>query len=282
MAIPLKADPTISGRQGMPEAGEQTRPVIELDKVCVDFNTKEGAMPVARNVSLQIGRGEFVSVIGPSGCGKTTLLNLAAGLLQPNSGTVTFCGRLVDGPNEQVGYLTQDDALLPWRSVLGNVMLPLEIKRVPKAQRIERAGSLLARVGLSRFERHLPSQLSGGMRKRVSLARTLVYEPSTLLLDEPFGALDAQTRALMQRELLKLCEALELTVLLVTHDLNEAIALSDRICVFSSRPASVVDVLRGARRQGRDVFQRTNEDDELYSKLWGLLIQQFNGEAGQQ
>lgn len=253
--------------------------VFEFDNTSVSLATKNGAMAITRNISLGIAKGEFVSVIGPSGCGKTTLLNLAAGLLMPTSGAVAFCGKGIHGPNRDVGYLTQDDALLPWRSVLGNVMLPLEIKRVAKSERLKRARDILARVGLGGFADHLPSQLSGGMRKRVSLARTLVYEPGTLLLDEPFGALDAQTRTLMQRELLRLVELFGLTVLLVTHDLNEAIALSDRIAVFSGRPARVVDVIQVRESGDRDVLHRTREDDELYERLWRMLAQQFDGET---
>ena len=253
--------------------------IFEFDRVGVSLGAKSGVTEVTRDITLAVARGEFVSVVGPSGCGKTTLLNLAAGLLMPNVGSVSYCGQGILGPNRHVGYLTQDDALLPWRSVLGNTMLPLEIKRVPKAERLERARDVLERVGLSGFADHLPSELSGGMRKRASLARTLVYRPSTLLLDEPFGALDAQTRTLMQRELLRLVETLDLTVLLVTHDLDEAVALSDRIAVFSARPARILDVVPGRKRRSGDILHRTREDDDLYARLWRMLTPHFDGEA---
>lgn len=254
-------------------------PIFQFERVGVSLGAKRGVTEVTRDISLAVAPGEFLSVVGPSGCGKTTLLNLAAGLLMPNAGSVSYRGQAVRGPNRDVGYLTQDDALLPWRSVLGNTMLPLEIKRVPKTERLERARDVLERVGLGGFANHLPSELSGGMRKRASLARTLVYRPSTLLLDEPFGALDAQTRTLMQRELLRLVETLELTVLLVTHDLDEAVALSDRIAVFSARPARILEVVPGRKRRSGDILHRTRDDDDLYSRLWHMLTPHFDSEA---
>ena len=219
-------------------------PAAELRNVVKRFpghGGRHGVTTALDDVSFAVGKGEFVSIIGPSGCGKSTVLNLAAGLARPDAGEVIFDGVPVDGPNRRVGYMTQDDALFPWRSVLENVALPLEIKRVPKAERLARAHDILRRVGLGDFAGHLPGQLSGGMRKRVSLARTLVYGPEFLLLDEPFSALDAQTRIVIQSELKKIVAELGLTVILVTHDLHEAIALSDRVLVFSRRPARLIN-----------------------------------------
>jgi NitT/TauT family transport system ATP-binding protein len=233
-----------------------------------------GKVPVLQSIDLTVQRGSFVALVGPSGCGKTTLLNLAAGLAQPSEGTVCYQGDRIVAPNTRAGYLTQDDALLPWRDVLGNVALPLEIKGMKRAARFARAREMIRKVGLAHFEHHRPSQLSGGMRKRVSLARTLIYQPETLLLDEPFAALDAQTRVLMQKQLLDLCGQLQLTVLLVTHDIAEAIALADRIVLLSARPARVVDIIDVPHTKQRNMFGRAPGNDELYARIWGHLAAQ--------
>jgi NitT/TauT family transport system ATP-binding protein len=233
-----------------------------------------GNVPVLESIDLAVERGSFVALVGPSGCGKTTLLNLAAGLAQPAAGTVYYRGDRVVGPNTRAGYLTQDDALLPWRDVLGNVALPLEIKGTKRAARFAKAREMIRKVGLAQFEHHRPSQLSGGMRKRVSLARTLIYQPETLLLDEPFAALDAQTRVLMQKQLLDLCGQLQLTVLLVTHDIAEAIALADRIVLLSARPARLVEVINIPHAKQRNMFGREPGNDELYTRIWEHLAAQ--------
>ena len=250
--------------------------MLEFDAVSRGF----GDLPVLESVSLRIERGSFVALVGPSGCGKTTLLNLAAGLMQPDDGAVYYDGARLLRPNTSAGYLTQDDALLPWRDVLTNVALPLEIKRVNKTARFDAAREIIGKVGLSGFEHHRPSELSGGMRKRVSLARTLIYKPETLLLDEPFGALDAQTRMLMQKQLLDLCRELELTVLLVTHDIGEAIALSDKIVLLSGRPARIVEVVDVSHEPTHDVFRRGRGNDELFSQIWDHLAAQATETGG--
>lgn len=191
------------------------------------------------DVSFTVGPGEFVSLVGPSGCGKSTVLNLLAGLIRPADGRVIYQDRSVTGVNQQVGYITQDDNLLPWRSVLGNVEFGLELRKVPKKQRQVRARELIDLVGLGGFEHHYPHELSGGMRKRASIIRTLVYDSLAVLMDEPFGSLDAQTRVILQDELLKLWERTRPAVLFVTHDLVEAITLSDRILTFTARPGRI-------------------------------------------
>jgi NitT/TauT family transport system ATP-binding protein len=244
--------------------------MLEFDAVSKGFDR----LPVLQAISLEIARGGFVALVGPSGCGKTTLLNLAAGLMQPDTGAVYYDGARLLQPNTSAGYLTQDDALLPWRDVLTNVALPLEIKRVARAARFDAARDIIGKVGLSGFEHHRPSQLSGGMRKRVSLARTLIYKPETLLLDEPFAALDAQTRMLMQKQLLDLRREFNLTVLLVTHDIGEAIALSDRIVLLSGRPARIAEVLEVAHDPAHDIFRRDRGNDELFSHIWNHLAAQ--------
>jgi NitT/TauT family transport system ATP-binding protein len=245
--------------------------MIRFTHVTKRFTSRRTDTLAIDDVTLSIDTGEFVSFVGPSGCGKSTLLNLAAGLLSPDSGVIEFDGAPLSGPNDRVGYLTQEDALLPWRSVLSNVALPLEVRRLPRAERHSAAREALLKVGLHKFEHHLPHQLSGGMRKRVALARTLVYRPRTLLLDEPFGALDAQTRLTMQNELRTIAREAGLTVVLVTHDLNEAIALSDRIVAFSRRPARVLDTFRPPR--AAETLNRVQPlvGSELYQRLWNLL-----------
>ena len=189
-----------------------------------------------RDVDLAIGAGEFVSVVGPTGCGKSTLLNVAAGLLAPSSGTVDVFGERLAGVNRRAGYMFQTESLMPWRTALANVAAGLEFRGSSDAT--ARAGEWLKRVGLSAFGDRYPHQLSGGMRKRVSLAQTLVLDPDILLMDEPFSALDVQTRQLMENELLALWAEKQKAVLFITHDLDEAIALSDRVVCLSAGPAS--------------------------------------------
>jgi NitT/TauT family transport system ATP-binding protein len=260
---------------------DNAAPVISFAGISKRFVSAQGSTPALDNVSLDVRRGEFVALIGPSGCGKTTLLNLTAGLLSPDSGTVTYDGAEVRGANTRVGYLTQLDALLPWRSVLANVALPLEIRRVPKGERLEQARLIIERVGLKGFERHLPGQLSGGMKKRVALARTLIYKPETLLLDEPFSALDAQTRVVIQRQLQELVRERGLTVLLVTHDIGEAIALADTIAVFSKRPARLLETIRVTQAPGRKLGPALRSNDAIHDHVWGLLSKEFDMAIGQ-
>ncbi len=225
------------------------------------------------DVSLDIRRGEFVSLVGPSGCGKSTLLNMTAGTMPFEGGEVIYGGRLVDAVNTRVGYITQKDNLLPWRTVQENVALPLEIRGVPAGERADRVQEMIERVGLKGFEKHYPRELSGGMRKRVTLIRTLVYDPETLLMDEPFGALDAQLRLIMQDQLLKIWSGSGKTIIFVTHDLGEAITLSDRVVVLSRRPARVKRVAEVPLARPRDVFDlaHSGEVAALHRELWEAL-----------
>jgi NitT/TauT family transport system ATP-binding protein len=194
-----------------------------------------------RDFNLEIEEGGFVSVLGRSGCGKSTMLNLLAGLTEPTSGEVVYRGTPVSRPRVEVGYLTQHDTLMPWRDVRRNIEMPMELKSVPSRTRRERAGELIERVGLRGFERHYPRELSGGMRRRVSLARMLVGDPETLLMDEPFGALDAQLRSDLQKELLRLWQGSGQTVVFVTHDIEEALLLGDRVVVLGRLGRVVLD-----------------------------------------
>lgn len=215
--------------------------LLSVDNVSKNFvDERDGnLMSALEKVSLTIQSGEFVSMVGPSGCGKSTLLNIIAGLITSSSGSVRFGRSLSKDPLRSIGYAFQRDSLLPWRDVQSNVELGLELRGIQKAKRASIASSFVDRVGLSSFRKHMPHQLSGGMRKRVELIRCLAYDPLLLLLDEPFGALDAQTKIILQDELMSLVARNKQTVLFVTHDLEEAIALSDRVVVMTARPGKI-------------------------------------------
>ena len=227
-----------------------------------------------RDASLRVGKGEFLSLVGPTGCGKSTLLNVAAGLIAPSSGAVLVAGSPLAGLNKDAGYLFQADALMPWRSALDNVAAGLQFRGIKRQERMRRAQQWLERVGLLGFENRYPHQLSGGMRKRVALAQTLILDPKIILMDEPFSALDAQTRELMENELLDLWSSDRKSVLFITHDLEEAISLSDRVMVLSAGPATRpigefhIDLARP-----RDVSEvrMTKRFLELHKKIWELL-----------
>jgi NitT/TauT family transport system ATP-binding protein len=200
-------------------------------------------LKVLQDISQDVAQGEFVSIVGPSGCGKTTFLRIVGGLEPATSGEARLDGRLIDGPGSDRGFVFQQDNLLPWRNVLGNAMLGPEISRSVSSEIKERVVALLRLVGLAGFESYYPRQLSGGMRQRVNLARALAIDPQLLLMDEPFSALDAQTREIMQTELLRIWEEGHKTVLFVTHQIDEAVILSDRVFVFARRPGRIQEVV---------------------------------------
>jgi NitT/TauT family transport system ATP-binding protein len=233
-------------------------------------------------VDLDIARGEFVAFVGPSGCGKSTLLNMVAGILPMTGGTISHEGIPVAGINRAVGYMTQVDSVLPWHTVFENVELPLKFRGVAAADRRRRVTEMLARVNLTGFESSFPVELSGGMRKRVALAQVLVYDPGTLLMDEPFGALDAQLKLMMQAELLSIWQATGKTVVFVTHDLAEAITLASRVVVFSGRPGQIKAIETVALPYPRDPFKVRfmPEFEAAYSTLWAALAPEIaKGEA---
>lgn len=214
---------------------------LEFRSVTKQFGTRDGgALTAVSDISFRVDEGEFVSVVGPSGCGKSTLLSMTAGLYQPTSGEVLVSNEPVTGPNAHVGFMLQKDLLLPWRSILQNIEFGLESRGVSKADRRDRALKELAHCHLEGFENHYPYQLSGGMRQRAALARTLAIDPEIILLDEPFSALDAQTKLLLQNSFARTIAESGKTTLLITHDLAEAVLMSDRIIVLSERPGSVV------------------------------------------
>jgi NitT/TauT family transport system ATP-binding protein len=244
--------------------------MIRLDGAGKQF---PGGYTALDEVTLEVGAGRFVALVGPSGCGKSTTLSLIAGLETATRGQVLVRGREVQGVGDGIGFLFQRDALLPWKTVFENVAFPLVLRRVPKAQAAERVAAWIARVGLRGFEKNYPHELSGGMRKRVALAQTLAYDPEIILMDEPFSALDVQTRDLMENELLALWQGSGKTIVFVTHDLEEAIALADEVVVMTSGPARVkarYDVTLPRPR----VIEEVRLDPrftELYRAMWNDL-----------
>ncbi|MER7499299.1 ABC transporter ATP-binding protein [Nonomuraea pusilla] len=264
------------------EAGSDRRadqPLIEFDHVRMVYQGARQSFVAVDDLAVTVPRGQFCCVVGPSGCGKSTLLNMVAGLLEPSRGTVRYEGEPVQGPNTRVGYVTQKDNLLPWRSVRRNVGLPLELRGVGKQQRAERVERMLGLVGLASFGDAYPRELSGGMRKRVTLARTLVYEPEVILADEPFGALDSQLRTVLQDQLVRIWERTRATVVFITHDLGEAIALGDRVLVMSSRPSRVVLDRAIDIPRPRDVFSVRFDPRfaALHEELWAALSPEIEG-----
>jgi NitT/TauT family transport system ATP-binding protein len=229
---------------------------LEYRHVTMRFAQAGGSLTAIEDVSFSLEDGEIVSLIGPSGCGKSTLLNIGAGLYAPTEGEAHVDGEQVSGPNAHVAFMLQKDLLLPWRSIAENVMFGLEIKGTERAERRRRARALLEGFKLAEFSNHYPHQLSGGMRQRVALARTLAVDPSVLLLDEPFSAVDAQTRMVLQRDLGKTLKQAGKTALLITHDLLEAVTLSDRVLVMSRRPGHIVDELQIDIPQREDPIAR--------------------------
>jgi NitT/TauT family transport system ATP-binding protein len=233
---------------------------LEFRDVTMRFaESSSSSLTAVQGVSFAIRDGEVVSLIGPSGCGKSTLLNIGAGLTAPSEGEARVDGERIVGPNAHVAFMLQKDLLLPWRSIAENVMFGVEIQRMPAVERRRRAQALLENLGLAEFAGHYPHQLSGGMRQRVALARTLAVDPTVLLLDEPFSAVDAQTRMVLQRELAQTLQSAGKTALLITHDLLEAVTLSDRVLVMSRRPGRIIDEIRIDLPQRDNPFARRHD-----------------------
>jgi len=256
--------------------------MITLDKVGKAYQSRQGTTHAVGEVSLTINEGEFVSIVGPSGCGKSTLLNMIAGFLQPTTGTILVDGRVVDGQvPPALGYIFQKDTLLPWFSVRKNVALGLKFHGVPADRIAKRVAELLELGHLSAFADAFPHQLSGGMRRRVALLMSLAVEPRILLLDEPFGALDTHTKTHLHRELMEIWRKLGQTIVMVTHDLDEAILLSDRVVVLSGPPSRVLLDERIQIPHPRDVFtlRETPQFVSHVQSLWSVLGQQFRAAA---
>jgi len=242
-------------------------PLIAVSSLEKTYLTRAGArIRALADVTLDVADGEFVTIVGPSGCGKTTLLRILGGLLSASSGTVELLGRRVAGPSRNVGMVFQDPVLLPWRTVLENVMLPVAVLRLDRRAHLRRALDLLGLVGLSGFEDKYPHELSGGMRQRVSLARALVHDPALLLMDEPFGALDAMTREAMNLELQRIWRESGKTVAFITHSIPEAAFLGDRVVVMSPRPGRIVDVVTVDLDRPRDLDMMGSDAFGTYTR----------------
>lgn len=239
------------------------------------YHAPQGETPALAGVSLRARPGEFVGIVGPSGCGKSTLFAVIAGLLRPERGQVAVDGQVVTGPRPDVAYMPQQDCLLEWRTVLDNALLGLEVRGLRTRERVARVRQLLARSGLVGFEHRYPRQLSGGMRQRAALVRTLALEPRVVLLDEPFSAVDAQTRLLLEEEVGRALRERQATVLLVTHDIGEAVAMCDRVVVLSHRPARVKREYRIALGPAADhspvAARRSSQFSEYFASIWSDL-----------
>ncbi|HXG52579.1 MAG TPA: ABC transporter ATP-binding protein [candidate division Zixibacteria bacterium] len=253
--------------------------VIRVENVSKLFRTPEGrTIRALQEVNLDVSHEEFVTVVGPSGCGKSTLLKLIAGFSAPSSGRIVFQNEEVRGLNTKVGYVPQESKLFPWLTVEQNVGFGLDAKRYPRARRDEQVRYFINLAGLAGFEKYYPAQLSGGMSKRASIVRALAYEPAVILMDEPFGPLDAQTRMVLQDELLKIWERKRQTIVFVTHDLVEAVALADRVVVMTHRPGKIMDVIRVPMERPRNIFEihRQAGFDEAYGRLWKIFRHELN------
>lgn len=261
-------------RTRTPEVPTPTPATLEFESVDKSFVQPNGQrLQVLDACSFAVGRNDFCAVVGPSGCGKSTLFRLATGLDSPTSGTARFKGSVIDGINTQIGYVTQEAKLFPWFTLQENLELPLKIRNVPRAERADRVRHFLDVARLRGFEDHYPHQLSGGMQKRASIVRTLIYEPEVILMDEPFGALDAQTRMLMHKDLLDLWQAHQSTVVFITHDLAEAVTLADNVVVLTRRPTSVKTQVAIPLERPRNVFEPHDMPGygEAYDHLWSIL-----------
>lgn len=261
---------------------------VVLKGITKRFQSRGEVVQAVESFDLTVHESDFVSIVGPSGCGKSTVLNMIAGLFPPSSGDILIHDRPVHGVDPRVGYVTQQDNLLPWRTLRGNVELSLElsVRRVAAAERRERAQHLIERVGLAGFESHYPHELSGGMRQRVNICRTLVYGPDLILMDEPFGPLDAMTRGVLQQELLDLWAEDRRTIVFVTHDIHEAIFLSDRVVVMSQRPGRIklVEEIDIPRPRAVASFEKAPQYAEVRERLigaiWEELTPRTEGNAG--
>lgn len=245
--------------------------VSDLGKIFISEKSKE--IEALHDVSLNIYSNNFICLVGPSGCGKSTMLRIIAGLEKETSGTVTYLGNKITGPASKIGMVFQEYSLLPWRTVVDNVALGLEFKKIPHKKRLKTAREYLELVGLSHFANSYPYELSGGMQQRVAIARALANDPDVLLMDEPFGALDAHTRILLQKELLRIWEKHKKTILFVTHSVDEAIYLADRIVVMTSRPARIKEVIEV------DMPRPRNRANPLYGQMSAHILDMLEEES---
>ncbi|MGH3441765.1 MAG: ABC transporter ATP-binding protein [Nitriliruptorales bacterium] len=256
-------------------------PKIQAERVRKTFSSNRGEVVALDGVDLAVEPGEFVSIVGPSGCGKSTFLYIVGGFVDPTSGTASVDGKLVKGPGPDRGIVFQEFVLFPWKTVLGNVTYGLSETGASRRDRHEKARAYIEMVKLTGFEKHYPKELSGGMKQRVALARTLIMDPDVLLMDEPFGSIDAQTRAVLQTELVQIWERTKKTVLFVTHSVEEALYLSDRIYVFSQRPGHVKEVVDVDLPRPRDseAILGTETYVTLHRRIWDLLREEQDADG---
>jgi len=257
-------------------------PYIQARNVVLTFRPKNrDPVTALQGLDLEVGHGEFLSLVGPSGCGKSTFLNVLLGLLRPDQGDLQLGGKKITGPGYERAMVFQEFGLLPWRTVLANVELGMELKGMPVSIRRQRSNELTNLVGLRGFENHYPHELSGGMKQRVGLARALATDPEVLLMDEPFAALDAQTRDLMQAELLQIWDRTKKTVIFVTHSIEEAAYLSDRVVVITSRPGRAKKVLDIKLPRPRDYEMRLSpEFNDIKADIWHSLKEELSSKGG--
>jgi NitT/TauT family transport system ATP-binding protein len=250
--------------------------MLSLKNIGKRFFARERSITALERISLDVPTGEFLTMVGPSGCGKSTILNIVSGLMPPTDGTVELDGRPVHGVTRDIGYVTQQPNLMPWRSLIDNVSFPLQVVGAAKSERHDRAAELISMVGLAGFEHSYPHELSGGMRQRANIIRTLIYSPKVMLMDEPFGPLDAQTRVILQDQLLDIWSRRGVTIIFITHDLHEAIGLGDRVVLLSSRPGRIIRIDQVAMPRPRDVFRMHDSDAfrALYDAIWVELERQ--------
>lgn len=254
------------------------KPVLKVRDVSLSYHTLSGETPALSHISFDLMPGEFLSIVGPSGCGKSTLLNLIAGLLSPESGSVTLDEKKISAGSTEVGYMLQKDHLLEWRSIYRNILLGLEIRKELTPQKLANAEALLKTYGLDRFRDAKPSQLSGGMRQRAALIRTLVLEPELLLLDEPFSALDYQTRLNVSDDIGKILKTSGKPAILVTHDISEAISMADRVLILSARPATVQRIVP-IHLDIKDRTPLSSRNAPDFKKYFNLIWKELNKNA---
>jgi NitT/TauT family transport system ATP-binding protein len=264
-----------NGAAAAPSMQQATAPqvMISIRRVGHVFRTQGRRVQALLETDLQIDDREFLTIVGPSGCGKSTLMNLIVGLFPASSGEILYRGQRHAGVNRAIGYVTQADNLYPWRTLRKNIEFPLELRGMPARQRRERSQHLIHRVGLAGFEDSYPHELSGGMRQRANIIRTLAYEPEVILMDEPFGPLDAQTRLILQNQLLELWQEERKTIVFITHDLSEAVALADRVVVMSARPGRIKTIAPVPIPRPRNLFEIHTDERfrETYRALWASL-----------
>lgn len=245
-------------------------PIIDIVNLSKHYRSRGRTVAALQDINLPVEQGSFTTLIGPSGCGKSTILKIIAGLALPYDGQLRYKGRDITAMNTDVGFVTQDSNLFPWLTLIENVELALKIRGLPAEQRRREARRFIDMMELSGFEHHYPHELSGGMQKRGSIIRTLIYDPEVILMDEPFGPLDAQTRLLLQDELLRIWDRNQKTILFVTHDLTEAIALSDKVVLMTKRPGTVKRIFDVPLARPRNVFEIHNEQKfrDIYHEIW--------------